>query len=341
MTLLLSKGDVRALLDLDHCIDAVEQAFADHARGQSHAGVLGMPLPGGGFHIKTAAGGEIPHFVMKVNGNFAENESRFGLPRIQGLIILCDARNGTPLAVMDSTEITAVRTAAATAVAARHLARKDASIVTIAGCGRQSRLQLRALARVRPLARVFACDTDRARAEAFAREMAALLRVDARVVDSLAEGSLASDIVVTCTPATQPILHPGDVRPGTFIAAVGADSDTKQEIHPALLAASAVVPDLTDQAATIGDLHHAIAAGVFQREQVRAELGAICAGIATGRHHDDEIIVFDSTGTALQDLAAAGIVYRRARALGRGLGLDLLGDAPAANPAGPLARIFF
>ena len=324
-TLLLSRADVGAALDLDTCIDAVEDAFRAYGHGRCRTGVLGAHVEGGGFHVKTAAlEGDTPLFVTKINGNFHENGARFGLPRIQGMIVLCDARHGYPLAVMDSTLITQLRTAAATAVAARPLARNDASVVTIAGCGVQGRAQLRAIAAVRRIARVFAWDRDAAVAEAFARDLAPLVGCDVRVATALRDAAVASDIVITCTPATSAILHAGDVRPGTFIAAVGADSEAKQEIAPDLMAASAVVPDVLDQAATIGDLHHAIAAGVMRREDARAELGAIVAGRADGRRHDDEIIVFDSTGSALQDVAAAAVAWRGAMRLGLGTALALV-----------------
>jgi alanine dehydrogenase len=338
-TLMLSRRDVLDLLTLPECIDAVEQAFADHARGLVPApGVLGMHLEGGGFHLKAASMGHL--FATKINGNFQANESAWGLPRIQGLLVLCDARHGYPLAVMDSTEITAIRTAAATGVAARALARRESSVVTIAGCGRQSRLQLRAVATVLPVSRVFACDTDNARAAAFATRMARELRIPVEYASSVADAAGRSDVIVTCTPATRPILCLDDVRPGAFIAAVGADSEAKQEIDVALLARAAVVPDILEQAATIGDLHHAIAANVMTRDDVRAELGAVLAGLAPGRTRDDEIVVFDSTGTALQDVAAAAIVYARALARGRGIPLELLGDARCGLHQGaPLARI--
>ncbi len=147
----------------------------------------------------------------------------------------------------------------------------------------------------------------------------------------MAEGPAAaarnSDIVVTCTSARQPILHVGDIAPGTFIAAVGADNPEKQEIAPALLAASRVVVDVLDQAATMGDLHHAIAAGVMTRGDVAAELGQIVAGRAphAGRQSPSEVVVFDSTGMALQDVAAAAAVYERAQAAGRGTPVQLAG----------------
>jgi len=328
-TRILARADVAALLSLEECIGAVEDAFRDYAEGRSFgSGVLGFPVPGGGFHIKAAGlAGEAPIFATKVNGNFFGN-APLGMPRIQGLIVLGDAKNGYPLAVMDSTYITQVRTGAATGVAAKHLALKDADSVTIAGCGVQGRIQLRAVCAVRPIARAWAYDVDPAVAEAFAREMSAELGRDVRAAGQLATAARQSAIVVTCTPAREAILQLGEVGPGTFIAAVGADSEEKQEIAPALLAASAVVPDLLDQAAAFGDLHHALKAGAMRREEVRGELGAIVAGRAEGRRTEDEIVVFDSTGTALQDVAAANLVYRRACRAGRGMALDLLSPPP-------------
>lgn len=339
MTRILARSDVEELLSLEECIGAVECAFRDDAEGRGLGrGVLGISMTGGGFHIKAAGlPGEAPVFATKVNGNFFGNAA-LGLPRIQGLVVLCDARHGYPLAVMDSTWITALRTGAATGVAARHLALPGASTVTIAGCGVQGRLQLRAVAAVRPVVRVFAYDTHPAVAEAFAREMSSELGRDVRAVHDLAAATRASGIVVTSTPARAAILQVGDVAPGTFIAAVGADSEEKQEIAPALLAAAVVVPDILEQAAAFGDLHHALTARAMRREDVRGELGAIVAGQIAGRQHDDEIIVFDSTGTALQDVAAAALVYRRACHDERGTALDLLSAAPRRTDPGAYLR---
>src|SRR5215475_2832509 len=146
-TLLLGRRDVAALLGLDECIAAVEQAFKTHAEGRAlPPGVLGIHARDGGFHIK-AAGLELarPYFAAKVNGNFFQNKQRFGLPNIQGVIVLCDAENGYPLAVMDSIEITINRTGAATGVAAKYLARAEASNVAVCGCGNQGRISLRSI----------------------------------------------------------------------------------------------------------------------------------------------------------------------------------------------------
>ncbi len=331
LTRLLTRQDVADLLSLPDCIRAVAEAFRAHAEGRTGPpGVLGVPGDGGGFHIKAATlPGDPPLFAAKINGNFAGNPAR-GRPRIQGLVVLCDAGTGDPLAVMDSAELTALRTAAASAVAADHLARPDAGSVAIIGCGRQARPHLLALAAVRRLSRIRVCDSDRPRAVAFAREMAALLGIDAAAAADPAAAALESDMVVTCTPALAPILHRGDVAPGTFVAAVGADSETKQELDPALMAAAAVVPDIAAQAAAIGDLHHALAAGVMRLEDVRAELGAVVAGRAAGRRSPEEIVIFDSTGTALQDTAAAALVWRGAERAGRGAAIDFGAASGAA-----------
>src|SRR5512133_2372865 len=151
------------------CIDAVEAAFVAAATGRTiPAGVLGNHVDGGGFHVKTAGLlGEPAYFAAKINANFPENPSRSGRPTIQGILVLYDATNGDPVAVMDSAEITRLRTAAATAVAAKYLSRSDASTVTVCGCGVQSAAQLEALCAVRSIARVFAYDVDQARARAF------------------------------------------------------------------------------------------------------------------------------------------------------------------------------
>ena len=325
--LVLTRQDVALLLDLDACMAAVEQAFRLYGEGKtSQPGVLAVPVDGGGFHIKAgvlALGRR--YFAAKTNANFPDNPSRHGLPTIQGVIVLADADRGTPLALIDSMEITTLRTGAATAIATKYLARPDAHSATIVGCGIQGRVQLRAVSAVRGLERVFAVDRDVAIAQRFAREMAAALGLDVQATADLAGAAGKSDVIVTCTPSRTPILGPDDVRPGTFIAAVGADHPDKQEIAPGLLAASRVVVDVIEQAATMGDLHHALVAGVLSRADVHAELGAVVAGQKRGRCSPEETIVFDSTGMALQDVAAAAAVYERAVQAGRGLAVALGG----------------
>ena len=326
-TLLLTRTEVESLLDLGACIAAVENAFRLRGEGRARPpGVLGFPYAEGGFHIK-AAGLDLsrPYFAVKVNGNFTHNPERHAMPAIQGAIVLCDAQNGYPLALLDSIAITIARTGAATAVAAKYLARPESAVATICGCGHQGRVQLAALARVRPIRRVDVFDADPARADKLARDLGGTLAIEIRPTRDLARSLRVSDIVVTCTPSRQPFVMQEDIGPGTFLAAVGADSPEKQELDPRLLAANKCVVDVLDQCAEIGELHHALEAGLVRREDVYAELSEIVAGKKRGRESAAETVVFDSTGTALQDVAAAALVYERAERDGIGTWLRLAG----------------
>lgn len=313
--LLLSRSQVARLLGGAECTAAIEHAFRLLGEGRAAPpGVLGIHAAEGGFHIKA---GLLDlgtcYFAAKVNANFPQNPGRSGLPTIQGVIVLCRADDGQLLAMMDSMEITARRTAAATAVAAKHLARRDSKTVTICGCGQQGRAQLRGLADVFPLAKVFAHDARPEQAQKFSEELGQELRMEIEPTADLRRAVRNSDICVTCTTSRQPLLGVSEVAPGTFVAAVGADHPEKQEIDPMLMARNTVVTDLTEQCAAIGDLHHALARGVMRREMVHAQLGEVVAGKRPGRASQEEIIVFDSTGIALEDVAAAAVVYEKAR----------------------------
>jgi alanine dehydrogenase len=196
------------------------------------------------------------------------------------------------------------------------------SVATISGCGNQGRISLRALDTVRRLERVYAFDIDHEQAERYADELSGGLSVAVTAIRDLSEAVSVSDICVTCTPSKQPYLNLSDVMPGAFIAAVGADNEEKQELDPRMVAASKVVVDSLDQCAIIGDLKLALKQGLMTKAGVHAELGDVIAGRKPGRENGEEVIVFDSTGTALQDVAAAAIVYERAVATDRGVVLD-------------------
>ena len=289
----LTGDDYNALVSMDDCIAAVESAFRQHGEGTLGAGLLSAHAERGAFHIKTSINAR--YFAAKLNANFPGNAP---LPTIQGLLVLFDATNGVPLAVMDSIELTKQRTAAASAVAAKYLARADSRTLTIYGCGQQGAAQLAAIRRVLPIERVHVVDADAARAAAFAERHGA------------EAGEAPADVIVTCTTSRKPFLR--DIERGTFVAAVGADNPEKSEIDPELMRDAVVVADVLEQCETIGDLRCAIAAGVMSRDDVRAELGAIVAGRTEGRRNDEEIIIFDSTGVGFQDAAAAAIAYERA-----------------------------
>ena len=319
-TLLLTGHDVAALLSIEECMTAVEHGFKLYGEGKTQPpGILGVHARSGGFHIKTGLL-ELnrSYFAAKVNANFPENMPRFGLPTIQGVVVLSDAENGYPLALMDSIEITIQRTGASTGIAAKYLARPDSKTATICGCGNQGRISLRALIRVLPIEKVWAYDRDRSQAQNFARELAQELEIDIEVAGDLQTAVRQSDVCVTCTPSKEPFLRKNFISPGTFIAAVGADNPEKQELEPALLGGSKLVVDLLAQSATIGELHHAIDAGVMTCEDVYGELGEVIAGVKPGRTSSEEIIVFDSTGMALQDVVTAAAVYEKAIKQGTG-----------------------
>src|SRR5215213_7079864 len=203
-TLLLKRAEVAELLDLDECIEAVERAFRLQAEGKAPPpGTLGLHARDGGFHIKAGLM-ELNriYFAAKTNANFPQNVKRFGLPLIQGVIVLCDGENGYPLALMDSIEITIRRTGAATAVAARYLARPDSKSILVYGCGNQGRVSVQSLSKIFSLEHVYAYDIDHGQAHQFANDLSAELKIAVETTDDLAEAMKRSDICVTCTPST-------------------------------------------------------------------------------------------------------------------------------------------
>jgi ornithine cyclodeaminase/alanine dehydrogenase-like protein (mu-crystallin family) len=314
-TLLLSRGEVERLLSIPVCIDAVESVFRLQGEGRIPApGILAVKTAQGGLHVKAGLlPGAKSYIVAKLNSNFPGNRAEYDLPTIQGLIVLYDGENGRPLAVLDSIDITIKRTAAASAVAAKYLARPSSSVATLCGCGQQAAAQLRALCAVLPLRKICVFDLDPSAAQNFAIKLSDELHLEIEPVRDPGPALQKSDICVTCTTATKFFIRKEDIVPGTFIAAVGADDTHKQEIDPALMASAKVVADSLEQSCTIGDTHHAIDQGLMRKEDVYAELSEIVAGLKPGRIRDDEITIFDSTGVATEDAVAAVAVYESAK----------------------------
>jgi ornithine cyclodeaminase/alanine dehydrogenase-like protein (mu-crystallin family) len=310
-------------MSLSDYVTAVEAGFRAYANGDAE-----IPLPThlaageGTFHAKSARLTlDRPYVALKLNGNFPGNPQKSGLPTIQGVVVLCDGTDGTVLALLDSIEVTLRRTAAATALAARFLAPADCDALTLCGCGAQGRAQLEALADAMAIQRVFVWDADASKARAFARDMSQALAIDARAVDKLREATLQSRLIVTATTARTPFLAREMVVPGSFVAAVGADNSDKSELGPDLMAEATIVADLITQASAMGDLHHAIAAGVLTARDVYAELADLVVGRKAGRTNPEQTFVFDSTGTAIQDVASAVAIWRRAE--GRDVGSSI------------------
>jgi len=322
--IVLSRDDLAAVMPFGEYVDAVADAFRMHSLGSAILPPpMHIPTTSGGFHVKA---GLLPigpgYAAFKVNGNFPGNRQQHGLPTIQGGILLFDASTGSPVALLDSIEITTQRTAAATAVAAHYLARPDSRTVTIFGCGVQGRVQLTAIRHERDIRQVFLVDNDTQAAEAFAGELAGQ-GIDVDVPIKPKKAALASDVIVTCTSAHAPFLGPADVRSGTFVAAIGADNPEKSEIEPALMKKARVVTDLTEQASYMGDLYHAIKAGAMRAGDVWAELGELVAGTKPGHSAPEEITLFDGSGVGIQDVAASVRAFTLARKRNAGNSLRL------------------
>jgi alanine dehydrogenase len=314
-TLLLSRALISRLATPKDYLSAMRLAFADMGQGRIELSSVGhVSGIDGAFHIKAARRVVAPAFaVVKVNGNFPQNGARHQLPTIQGFIALLDAERGYVLALIDTVEITARRTAATTALAAQYLADPQARTVGIIGCGVQARYHIEALVEIAPIESVLYCDPDEDAASSF-QMLLGNMGLQAKRVHDARAACQGADIVVTLTPSTRPILTLADVASGTFVAGVGADNPTKHELGPDLLSASRVVVDSLPQASTMGDLHHAIVSGEMTTESIYGELADLVVGRGAARRGETDRWIFDSSGLAIQDLAAAAMVYELAKA---------------------------
>ena len=321
-TLILNQADLRDCVGLDtDSLAVVENAFrllATAAVAMPPILRLDVPEHNGEVDVKTAYLPGVAHFAIKVSPGFFDNP-KLGLPSLNGLMMLFSAQTGLADALLlDNGYLTAVRTAAAGAIAAKWLAREDAKVVAILGAGEQARLQLQALRLVRDVSEVRIWARDPAKAQAMAAELD-----DARAVDSDDAGRDGADIAITTTPSREPLIEPQHLRPGLHITAMGSDAEHKNEIAPAVLArVDAYVADRLSQTRVLGELHHAIAAGLVHAEDDFAELGQVIAGQRPGRIAPDQITLCDLTGTGAQDTAIASLAYQRAVAAGKGLSFD-------------------
>lgn len=320
---LLTEAELRRCVELDvEAIAAVEDAFTRLANGEAAMPPIvcvDIPEHRGEVDIKTAYVRGLDSFAVKIASGFFENY-RFGLPSGSGMMVLVSARTGLPEALLlDNGYLTDVRTGAAGAVAARHLARTRVETVGIIGAGVQARYQALALRRVREFRRVLVWGRSRERAEAYAAEMAPRLGVEVVAASDAESVVRASDIMVTTTPSREPYLRAEWLHPGLHITAMGSDGPEKKELFADVLArADLVVCDSRTQCERLGELHHA--RPVPSGDRI-VELGEITSGRRAGRTDDAQITVCDLTGTGVQDTAIALLAHRRAA--GRGLGLQI------------------
>ncbi len=307
------RGCVRLDRDIVEAIEAAFEALATSDVRMPPILRLDIPEHNGEVDVKTAYVPGIPSFALKVSPGFFDNP-KLGLPSLNGLMILFSARTGLVEAVLlDNGYLTDIRTAAAGAVAAEQLARKGASRAGIVGAGAQARLQLEALLLVRPIHAAAVWARDPAKAEAFAARATAELGIPVRAAASVSALCAASDIVVTTTPSATPLVQAADLHPGLHITAMGSDAGNKNELAPdALGRADLYVCDRQSQCARLGELHHALAAGIFTADRRFPELGEVAAGLRPGRRGDADITIADLTGTGVQDTAIATLARRLA-----------------------------
>lgn len=321
---LLSGRDLCRLMTPTASIAAIGSAYRDLAGDRAdHGRSLGFAVARGSIHVKAGVlPGSRAAFAAKVNVNLPGNEARHGLPTIQGVVVLTDTTNGRPLAILESMVLTALRTAATAALAAAFGARPDARRAAIIGCGAQARYQLNALSTCFALDEVLVFDIDAAKADAFARASRGA-SLECRSVPSVGSAIRDADICITCTTSKVPVLTGDMDLRGCFVAAVGADNPEKHEIDPALMRRARILVDDLDACAAGGDLAHAIKAGAVSREAVHADLADLAAGSKSGRAAPDELVIFDSTGSGVQDVALAWAAYRAAVAANVGATFDL------------------
>ena len=319
---IVTEAELRELASLDVAlVDVIEHAFTALAGGEVvMPPVMSMDLAAanGEVDVKAAYIPGMSGFAIKVSPGFFDNPG-LGLPSLNGLMILFSATTGLVEALyLDNGYLTDLRTAAAGAVAARHLAPATVTTAGVIGTGVQARLQMRAAHLVRPFEEVLVWGRDPQKAAACAADLKAALGVRAGVTSDPADLVAQSQLVVTTTPARDPVLRGEMLHPGLHVTAMGSDQAGKTEIDPAALAAADLyVADRASQVEVMGELRGAIEAGLWTRG-IPAELGQVITGAAPGRFSPDDITICDLTGTGAQDTAIAAHVFEAVRAAGAG-----------------------
>jgi ornithine cyclodeaminase len=314
---ILREGDVRAALDMASCIDAVDRAFAAYSSGGAELpGVIHLDVPEteGEIHVKAGHIHGAPYYAVKAASGFSRPQPA----AIDGMVVVFDARDGSPAAVLlDRGHLTDVRTGAAGGVAARHLAPERVETVAVIGTGIQARYQLDALAVVRPgFAHVRVWGRNHEHATRCVDDLLARPGLPegcrfavAETVEAAVDGA---EVVITCTASRAPLVRAEWLTRGALVTALGSDGPEKQELDVGVFTlADLVVVDSRDQGAQIGELHHALDAELVLSPDDVTELGEICAGARSGRTSAEQTILCDLTGVGVQDVAAANVVMER------------------------------
>lgn len=302
-------------------VEVMKRAFSDLSAGRVLVPMrthVDLPEHEGGVLLMPAYSPTERRFGVKVITLF-ENNPGLDLPFIQGMVMVFDTVTGCPLAIIEGTTLTAIRSGAASGAATDLLARPDAATVAIFGAGIQGRTQLEAVCAVRPIRHARICDPDPARAAAFALDASRQLDIPVTVAASSAEALAGADVICTATTSATPVFDDRDVEPGTHINAIGSYKPHIREIPPATVVRAHVVVDQTAAAwEEAGDLILPLQAGLIGSDHIRAELGQIVAGSQPGRPHPETVTFFKSVGNAIQDLAAASFALANAEQHGIG-----------------------
>jgi ornithine cyclodeaminase/alanine dehydrogenase len=323
--LVLSRREIERLLTPAEVMRALESAFRQYAEGSCRLlSRQGLALPADGLLVVMPAALLPSHALgAKLVTVFTRNRER-GLPTLYASYFLLDLQTGAPLALMEAGFLTGIRTGAASALAARFLARPDSRSLACFGAGVQAAFQLRCLATVLKLERVFVVGRTPERARAFAEAMAKELRIPVMVAQSARKAVSDADLVITATTSPTPVFDGNDLGPGVHLDAVGAFRPETREVDTETVKRARVVVDTYAGAlAEAGDLLIPIQEGAITRDHVTAELAELVTGARPGRGSRDEITLFKSVGFALEDAATARLAYDAARAAGVGVEVDL------------------
>ncbi|MBB4226667.1 ectoine utilization protein EutC [Rhizobium mongolense] len=320
---ILTEADLRKVIGLDldavGCVEDAFKALATKAVSMPPILRLDVPEHRGELDVKTAYVPGIESFAIKISPGFFDNP-KIGLASTNGMMVLLSSRTGLVQALLlDNGYLTDVRTAAAGAVAAKHLSRENSKVAAIFGAGMQAKLQLEALMLVRPIreARIWARDF--AKAQGVAAQLAKSLGLAVTAVADPKNAVAGADVIVTTTPSQTPILKAEWLEAGQHVTAMGSDAEHKNEIDPVAIAkAWLYVADSLKQTRRLGELHHAIATGTVAADAAFPELGQIVAGQRRGRSHATQITIADLTGTGIQDTAIATLAFARAKAANAG-----------------------
>lgn len=328
MPLLLSRKDVESILTMDDCLQAVETAFSELARGRAvmpQRAVIPIPEHKGIYLAMPGyIGGDMNALGLKVVTVYPNNPSKYELPTILGTLMLCDPATGKAIAIMDAGYLTAVRTGAASGVATKYLAREDSKVCTVFGAGVQARKQLEAVQIIRPMEKVYVNDISKEAMDSFAGDLSGSLGVNIEPSQDVETIVRESDIVVTASSSHDPVFDGNWLKPGTHVNNIGSHTPDAREMDTTTVKRSKFVADLKEaNLAEAGDILIPIKEGAVTEDHIYASLGEIVVGDKPGRENAEEITVFKSCGLAIQDVSTALAIYNAAKEKGVGTEVEL------------------